>query len=62
MGLDDALRGPTAYGLDVSPLSQQQADGTQQDGFASTGFTCNDREATLEGDIQAFDKCVILNM
>ena len=40
--LNDAFRSPLADGLHVGTLTQQQADGSQNDGLAGTCLTCYD--------------------
>ena len=47
-------------GTGVGTLSQQQAYGTNDDGFTSTRLTRDDRETCVEIHIQMLNQCVIL--
>ncbi|MPM81832.1 hypothetical protein SDC9_128889 [bioreactor metagenome] len=43
--LDDAFGGSGAERLHIRPLSEQQADGSEYDGFSGTGFAGNHGKA-----------------
>ena len=60
--LDDATLRSLPYGLAVSPLSQEQSDGSQQDGLSRSRLAGDDGESILEVNVQRFDECVVLNI
>ena len=53
-------RGTMVDGAGVCPLAQQEADGTDDDGFSGSGLACDDREAWMEIDVEMLDERVIL--
>ena len=59
-GFDDAFGGAGADGFHVGALSEQEADGAQNDGFTGSCLTRDDRKARLEADVQLFYQRIVL--
>ena len=59
-GFDDAFGGIGADGLHVGALSEQEADGTQDNGFAGSCLTRDNGKARLEADVQLFYQRIVL--
>ena len=57
---DDTFVGSGLDGLQIGPLSQKQANGTEDNRLTCTGLTGNHREARLEIDVQLFNQRIVL--
>ena len=50
-GFDDTFRHAVFNGFTVCALTEQQADGTEDNGLSGTGFPGNDGKSRLEPDV-----------
>ena len=62
LGFDDAACGPSLDGSGVGPLSAQQSQCAEDNGFSCTRLAGDDGEAVGELDVQAVDECVVFNV
>jgi hypothetical protein len=62
VGLYDTTVGTLFDGLRVSPLSQEKANGTENDALAGSSLTSDDREALMEVDVELVDQSEILDI
>ena len=60
LGLDDAALGTGLQHAEVSPLAQQEADGSQEDALSGSRLARNDRETTFEANVQVVNEGVVL--
>jgi hypothetical protein len=62
VGLYDTTVGSLLDGLRVSPLSQEKANGTENDALAGSCLTSDDRETLMEVDVELVDQSEILDI
>ena len=59
---DHTFLSPLFDGFRVSPLTQQQSDGTEDDALSGSRLTCDNREARIEFNIQLINQREVLDI
>ena len=62
MRFNHAFLSPLLDGFRISPLSQQQTQGSEYDTLACTCLASDDREALIEFDIQLINQSEVLDI